>query len=93
VLDLNALADALNSGHVLAAGLDVFYPEPLPSSHPLLSNPRVTLTPHIGGITTEATFQLAGSAAEQISACIGGNMPTFAVNPEAWTGQDSRRPV
>jgi len=73
VLDLDALAGALASGHVLAAGLDVFYPEPLPHGHPLLSNPRVTFTPHVGGITTEATLQLARSAAEQISACLWGS--------------------
>ena len=93
VLDLDALARALDSGHVLAAGLDVFYPEPLPSTHPLLSNPRVTFSPHIGGITAEATAALARSAAEQIAACLRGEMPRFAVNPEAWTGAASSRPV
>jgi len=93
VLNLDALAGALDSGHVQAAGLDVFYPEPLPSGHPLLSNPKVTFTPHIGGITTEATFRLARSAAEQISACLKGRMPRFAVNPDAWTRPDSMRPV
>ena len=59
VLDLDALAAALDSGQVLAAGLDVFYPERRPNGHPLLSNPKVTLTPHIGGITAEASSQLA----------------------------------
>jgi phosphoglycerate dehydrogenase-like enzyme len=93
VLDLDALAAALDSGQVLAAGLDVFYPEPLPNGHPLLSNPKVTLTPHIGGITAEATFQLAQSAAQQITACLKGKMPRFAVNPEAWTRPVSARPV
>ena len=93
VLDLDALAGSLESGHVQAAGLDVFYPEPLPTGHPLLSDPTVTFTPHIGGITTEATFQLARSAAEQIGACLKGDMPRFAVNPEAWSGPNSRRPV
>jgi D-3-phosphoglycerate dehydrogenase len=81
--------DALDSGHVLAAGLDVFHPEPPPKAHPLLSSPKVTFTPHIGGITTEATFQLARSAVEQISACLRGKMPRYAVNPEAWTGTAS----
>ena len=54
--------------------------------YPLLSDPTVTFTPHIGGITTEATFQLARSAAEQIGACLKGHTPRFAVNPEAWSG-------
>lgn len=85
VLDLDALAGAMESGHVLAAGLDVFYPEPLPTTHPLLSNERVIFSPHIAGNTTEATVGLARSAAEQILACLRGEMPKFAVNPQAWT--------
>jgi glyoxylate/hydroxypyruvate/2-ketogluconate reductase len=92
VLDLYALAHALDNGHLLAAGLDVFYPEPLPSTHPLLSNPKVTFSPHIGGITAEATAGLAQSAAEQITACLEGAMPRFAVNPEAWNGAVPSRP-
>jgi phosphoglycerate dehydrogenase-like enzyme len=56
VLDLDALAGALDGGHVLAAGLDVFYPEPLPNAHPLLSNPKVTFTPHIGVISAHFRF-------------------------------------
>jgi D-3-phosphoglycerate dehydrogenase / 2-oxoglutarate reductase len=44
VLDFAALDDALNSGHILAAGIDAFFPEPLPSEHPLLKNPKVTLS-------------------------------------------------
>jgi phosphoglycerate dehydrogenase-like enzyme len=92
VLELDALANALDRGHLRAAGLDVFYPEPPPAGHPLLSNLNVTLTPHVGGITTEATMQLARSAAGQISACLKGKMPRFAVNPEAWKGPTSRRP-
>jgi phosphoglycerate dehydrogenase-like enzyme len=93
VLDHDALAGALDSGHLLAAGLDVFYPEPVPSTHPLLSNPKVTFSPHVGGITAEATAGLARSAAEQIVACLKGQIPRFAVNPDAWTGAVSMRPV
>jgi phosphoglycerate dehydrogenase-like enzyme len=93
VLDLDALASALDSGHLLAAGLDVFYPEPPPEEHPLLSNPKVTFTPHVGGITAKATFQLAKSAAEQIGDCLKGRMPRFAVNPDAWNSSSSAKPT
>ncbi|WP_426413021.1 NAD(P)-dependent oxidoreductase [Bradyrhizobium ganzhouense] len=93
VLDLDALASALDRGHVFAAGLDVFYPEPLPINHPLLSSDKVTFSPHVAGNTTNATEGLSRSAAEQISACLRGEMPRFAVNPEAWTGSISRRPM
>ena len=93
LLDLDAMATALDSGHVGAAGLDVYYPEPLPSGHPLLSNSKVTFSPHIGGITMEATAQLSRSAAEQMCACLSGKMPKFAVNSAAWSGPNSRRPA
>ncbi|MEK9285467.1 hypothetical protein MTR72_38705 [Bradyrhizobium sp. ISRA442] len=93
VLDFDALAGALDNGHLLAAGLDVFHPEPLPDNHPLLANEKVTFSPHIAGNTTEATIGLARSAAEQILACLKGETPRFAVNPQAWSGTASRRPV
>ncbi len=92
VLDLSALADALDSGHLSAAALDVVYPEPLPSGHPLLLNPKVTFSPHVAGTTIEATLQLAESAADQILACLRGAVPAFPVNPAAWLGRSSRRP-
>lgn len=92
VLDHDALASAMERGRVRAAGLDVFYPEPLPGNHPLLSDDRVTFSPHIAGNTAEATMGLSRSAAEQIVACLKGEMPRFALNPQAWTGEASRRP-
>uniref|UniRef100_UPI0038F772D2 NAD(P)-dependent oxidoreductase n=1 Tax=Streptomyces niveiscabiei TaxID=164115 RepID=UPI0038F772D2 len=46
-LDHAALLDALDSGHLSAAVLDVTEPEPLPADHRLWSHPRVILTPHI----------------------------------------------
>ena len=49
IVDTDALADALRSGKVAAAGLDVTDPEPLPAGHPLWSMPNVTITPHIAG--------------------------------------------
>jgi D-3-phosphoglycerate dehydrogenase len=92
VLDLAALADALEMGQISAAGLDVVDPEPLPLGHPLLENPNVIFSPHVAGTTIEATLQLARSAADQILAGLRGEMPAFPVNPEAWAGSASRRP-
>lgn len=93
LIDLDALNAALDSGHIRAAGLDVVYPEPLPADHPLLKNPKVVFTPHIAGVTQEASRALAQSAAQQIITVLKGEMPPFPVNPEAWEALNSRRPV
>jgi D-3-phosphoglycerate dehydrogenase / 2-oxoglutarate reductase len=53
VLDYDALADSLRSGHLRAAALDVFPEEPIPAGSPLLDQPNLTLTPHLAGATAE----------------------------------------
>ena len=93
VLNFDALNDALDSGHLFAAGIDAYFPEPLPADHPLLRNQKVTLSPHIAGGTVEATLQLARSAADQILTALGGSVPTFPLNKAAWDGPNSRRPT
>jgi phosphoglycerate dehydrogenase-like enzyme len=47
IIDTDALVEALQSGKVRAAGLDVTHPEPLPTDHPLWKMPNVTITPHM----------------------------------------------
>lgn len=54
IVDEEALVEALSSGRIAAAGLDVFTTEPLPAGHPLTRLPNVVLTPHCAGITPEA---------------------------------------
>ncbi len=92
VVDFLALSDALQNGHLFAAGIDAFYPEPLPSGHPLLTNPSVTFSPHIAGTTIEASLQFARSAADQILTALHGELPAFPVNEAAWEGSRARRP-
>jgi len=92
VIDFGALNSALNSGHLFAAGIDAYFPEPLPADHPLLANPKVTLSPHIAGATNEASLELARSAAMQILVALEGTLPPFPVNRGAWEGPRSRRP-
>jgi phosphoglycerate dehydrogenase-like enzyme len=52
------LIASLRSGHVAAAGLDVFPVEPLPADHPLLSTPNVLVSPHMAFASTETVAQL-----------------------------------
>ena len=67
VLDEVALVDALESGKVAFAGLDVFESEPNPEIR-ILMHPDISLTPHIGGATTEAQDRIGQELATQIIA-------------------------
>lgn len=71
VVDEAALLDALNSGKVAAAGLDVFATEP-PGESALASHPRVVATPHIGAQTVEAQIRAAGDIATEVLAALNG---------------------
>lgn len=51
VVDSDALVEALESGHLGGAGLDVTDPEPLPDGHKLWTTPNTIITPHIAGLT------------------------------------------
>ena len=51
LLDEDALLEALNSGHLRGAGLDVFREEPLPAGHPFYAHPNVVMTPHVSATT------------------------------------------
>ena len=65
VIDENALINALDSGKVAFAGLDVFETEPVPSKA-ILSHSKISLTPHTGASTMEAQDRIGLSLAEQI---------------------------
>ena len=51
IIDQDALIEALNTGRIAGAGLDVFVPDPLPDGHPLFSARNVILTPHVSGVS------------------------------------------
>ena len=73
IVDESALIEALNSGAIAGAGLDVFDIEPLPLDHPLRSLPNTVLTPHMGYVTSETYRVFYGDAVENIRAFLAGN--------------------
>jgi D-3-phosphoglycerate dehydrogenase len=66
IVDEEALLEALESGQVGAAGLDVFVEEPPAEGHPLVAHPNVICTPHLGASTEQAQINVAVAVAEQI---------------------------
>ncbi len=84
--DMDALVEALASGHLGGAGLDHFSGEMLPDGHPLLSMDNVVLTPHIGGATTDTETRGAQIVADDLERLLAGEMPLNIVNPEVLTG-------
>ncbi|MBJ7472362.1 MAG: D-glycerate dehydrogenase [Solirubrobacteraceae bacterium] len=85
LVDQVALAEALRSGHLAAAGLDVTDPEPLPATDPLLTAPNLLVLPHIGSATHAARERMAERAARNLLAGLAGE-------PMPWPVTASRAP-
>lgn len=82
--DETALAEALESGHLAGAGVDVWQPEPPPLDHPLLAMRNVIATYHTAGVTHEARRNIAVMGSAQIIEVLRGGRPPRFVNPEVW---------
>lgn len=79
VVDEDALADAISSGHIAGAALDVFECEP-PSESPLCRMEGVVVTPHLGASTSEAQYKAGVAIADQVIAGLKGGVVSGAVN-------------
>ena len=83
LVDEALLDQAIREGKVAGAALDVFVSEPPPSGSPLLANPKVIVTPHLGASTEEAQVQVAVEVAEEVLAVLSGGAARYTVNVPA----------
>jgi D-3-phosphoglycerate dehydrogenase len=90
VVDEAALAEALSSGHLAGAALDVYENEPLEEGSPLREAPNLILTPHLGASTTEAQELVASEIAEAVRAALADGDLTRALNAPAIGGEALR---
>jgi len=84
IVDETALAAALASGHVYAAGIDVFEQEPVPADNPLLEHPRVVLAPHIGSATPLTRGRMVAIAVDNARAALQGQRMAHCCNPSVY---------
>ena len=89
--DEAALVQALQSGHLAGAGIDVWDQEPPPLDHPLLAMDNVFATYHVAGVTHESRGNVAAISAEQIVGLLAGERPPRLINPEALPAYEKRR--
>ncbi len=79
LIDEQALFDAVDSGHIAGAGIDVFSEEPAVGNI-LTTHDRIVVTPHLAASTNEAQDRAAVDVAEQVLDILGGKAPRFPVN-------------
>ncbi|MEV5106249.1 D-2-hydroxyacid dehydrogenase family protein [Streptomyces massasporeus] len=72
IVDQDALLDALHTGRIAGAGVDVFDVEPLPADHPMRTAPRLLATPHLGYVSRANYATYYGHAVEDIRAFLDG---------------------
>ena len=86
-VDQVALADALRSGTIFAAGIDVTDPEPLPSDHELYRLPNCVIAPHIASATHDTRNAMATLCAANLLAGVHGRRLPNCVNPDVYGDQ------
>lgn len=82
LVDQDALYQAVRSGAIAGAALDVTDPEPLPADSPLLALDNVVITPHIASASIATRSEMARLAAENLLASLAGDVNDNVVNPE-----------
>ncbi len=90
LIDIDAVWRALTDGRLGGVGLDVFDPEP-PAPHPLFSHPDVVLTPHLMGLSRQATAATFTAAAQAVLDVLSGGEPQAVADP-AWRTHRAAHP-
>lgn len=90
LIDEEALIQALRSGHLGGAGLDVYDPEPPLQDNPLLAMENVILTPHVGSFTEDGVRAMSEAAAQGVRDVLEGRRPQNLVNSEVWESHSRR---
>ncbi|WP_069299267.1 NAD(P)-dependent oxidoreductase [Neptunicoccus sediminis] len=93
VVEEDALIEALQSGHLGGAAIDVFAKQPLPIDHPLMALGNVVLTPHIAGLTQESMLRLGRKVTEITGQILAGHTPDNLCNPEVLPTYKARFPA
>ena len=91
IVDEAALFNAISSGQIAGAGLDVFVEEPCTDS-PLFTLPSVVVTPHLGASTREAQDKAGQTIADMVELALGNEFVPFAVNVDAAEASATVRP-
>lgn len=82
VVDEMALIEALKSGHLWGAALDVFNTQPLPPDHAFFAFDNVIVTPHMAGITEQSMARMGTGAISEALRVLRGELPVNLINPE-----------
>jgi D-3-phosphoglycerate dehydrogenase len=91
IVDEDALAEAVSSGVIAGAALDVFAKEPTTES-PLFSVPGIVVTPHLGASTTEAQDKAGDDIADMVNLALAGDFVPYAVNISAADANETMKP-
>lgn len=91
LIDQAALVEALHTGEIAAAGLDVFEREPVPADDPILRAPNTILSGHISSYTELGLERTAEAVLANLREVLAGRLPESCLNPEAWRSLDPVR--
>ena len=90
LVDSQALLEAVDSGKLAGAGIDVFEPEPPEPDSPLRNHPLIVATPHIATVTVDGRERIERMAVEGVLEYFSGVQPANLLNPEVWESSNRR---